>query len=151
MHTTIKILAVLFLTVLYLPGCSSKDLTAERQEAYLAYQDGNYSMAAEKFEDLVQEIPKDAELWFRLGNSYAKVQSPKKAVEAYENALLRNPELGKAWYNMGMIYLQAALKSFVDMESYVSENDPVGTRGRILRDSIFSLLEEPGKSHDPPD
>lgn len=122
-------------------GCASKDLTRDRQEAYQAYQTGDYIAATEKFEELVQVIPKDAELWFRLGNSYAKVLLPKDAIEAYQNALLRDPGMAKAWYNMGLMHLQAALKSYVDMQQYVQEDDPVGRKGKVMREELFRLLE----------
>jgi hypothetical protein len=56
--------------------------------------------------------------------------------------------MGKAWYNMGLIHLQAALKSFVDMDSYVAENDPVAKRGELMREGIFSLLETPADKNE---
>lgn len=125
-------------------GCAHKDLTTERLEAYRSYQTGDYIQAAEKFENLVEDIPKDAELWFRLGNSYAKAKRPQKAIVAYENALLRNPEMAKAWFNKGIICLQAALKSFVDMQAYTEPDDPVAIQGRLIRDSLFDILEGSG-------
>lgn len=133
----------LMLAVLVFSGCATKNLMVERQGAYQAYQEEDYGAAAEKFEELVGAIPKDAELWFRLGNSYAKISLPEKAINAYQNALLRDPKMGKAWYNMGLVHLQAALKSFVDMDSYVAENDPAAKRGELMREGIFSLLENP--------
>jgi tetratricopeptide (TPR) repeat protein len=128
------------LTVFLVSGCATKSLPVVRQEAYQEYQAGNYSAAAEKFEKLVEQTPKDAELWFRLGNAYAKIQLPKKAVDAYENALSRDPKMGKARYNMGLIYLQASLKSFVDMDTYLAKDDPVAIKGKPMRDGILSLL-----------
>jgi tetratricopeptide (TPR) repeat protein len=138
----------LLLAVFAVSGCATKNLIVERQGAYQAYQEEDYAAAAEKFEELVEEIPKDAELWFRLGNSYAKIALPEKAIKAYQNALLRDPKMGKAWYNMGLIHLQAALKSFVDMDSYVAENDPVAKRGELMREGIFSLLETPADKNE---
>ncbi len=146
-----RFLLFLILTGVFLGGCAGKNLSNEHQSAYQAYQAGDYELAAKKFERLVRTIPKDAELWFRLGNAYAKAKKPKEAVNAYENALLRNPEMGKAWYNMGLVYLQAALKSFVDMENYVEKDDPVGKRGKVLRDEVFSLLEGQAPGHESKD
>lgn len=136
---TKPLLAVLLFS-LVLTGCASHDLALSREEAYLAYRDGDYSTAVERFEMLVQEVPGDAELWFRLGNAYAKAMMPEQAVAAYRNSLLRDPHQGKAWYNMGVIHMQTALKSFIDMQDYVSADDPVGVRGRALRDGLFTLL-----------
>lgn len=133
----------LVLAALVVSGCAHKDLVAERQGAYQTYQAGAYAEAAEQFEALVAVMPKDAELWFRLGNAYAKAMSPKKAIGAYENALLRDPEMAKAWYNKGLIHLQEALKTFIDMQGYVAEDDPIGRRGRLMRGGILDILEDP--------
>ena len=140
MNPYIKINCLLFI-VLLTAGCGAKDLAIERQEAYQAYQAGDYLAASEKFEKLVEEIPKDAELWFRLGNSFAKIQLPQEAINAYRNALLRDPGMAKAWYNMGLIHLQAALKSYVNMQQYVREDDPVGRKGKVMQEEIFRLLD----------
>ena len=136
--------ALPFLLVCLVAGCAQKDLQVERLEAYQAYQKGDYRQAAVHFERLVEKAPKDAEFWFRLGNSYARSKQPRKAIEAYENALLRNPEMAKAWYNKGLIYLQAALQTFVEMNNYIADDDPVGLQGELLRKGVFDLLEEPG-------
>ncbi len=130
------------LLCLIMGGCISvKNLTAEREQAFLAYEQGNFEKASQQFEILVQEIPKDAELWFKLGNSYARVQYPQKAIEAYQNALLRDPGLSKAWYNMGIIQMQTALKTFIDMEKYTEAADPVHLKGKKMREGLLLLLD----------
>lgn len=136
---------ILFCTVL--AACAGKNPVDVRQDAYQAYQDGDYPLAVEKFKLLVEESPRDAELWFRLGNSYARSLRPQEAISAYQNALLRDPGLSKAWYNMGLIQMQSALKAFVDMQKYVEKDDPVGKRGRILRDELLDLLGENENNH----
>lgn len=141
MNSHNSLLVLILLIAFSMVGCAGKEVTTQRSEAYQAYQNGDYEMAAQKFESLVGEIPKDAELWFRLGNSYAKAKQPQKAIEAYENALLRDPEMAKAWHNKGIIYLQRALKSFVDMQTYVPAEDPVAKQGKIIRDRVFEILE----------
>ena len=135
--------AAVVLTAAVLAGCAPKDLAAERHGAYQAYQAGAYAEAAERFDRLVGEIPRDAELWFRLGNAHAKAMNPKKAIEAYENALLRDPEMAKAWYNMGLIYMHAALKTFIDMEAYRGDDDPIGREGRLMREHLLEILDSP--------
>lgn len=143
MHDTLKVIAAL--VALTMIGCAHPDLVATRSGAYEAYQDGRYAEAAEQFELLVAEVPKDAELWFRLGNAHARALQPHKAVAAYENALLRDPRMAKAWYNMGLIHMQAALKSFVEMDAHVAADDPVGRRGRHMRARLLEILEDPAQ------
>lgn len=135
-----KPLPAVLLFFLVLTSCASQDLALSREEAYRAYLDGDYSTSVERFEMLVQKMPGDAELWFRLGNAYAKSMMPEQAVAAYRNSLLRDPHQEKAWYNMAVIQMQIALKSLIDMQDYVSADDPVGVRGRTLRDGLFTLL-----------
>jgi len=125
-------------------GCARPELDTLKKEAYQAYLDGDYEQAATQFEILVESIPKDAELWFRLGNVYAKSMQPEKAVSAYENALLRDPTMAKAWYNKGFISLQEALKAFADMQNYVPPDDPVARQSRVMRDRLLEIMEGPG-------
>jgi len=141
MRTRVNAAIILAFLALNISGCATHDPAQVRQEAYQAYQDGDYLAAADRFRTLVEVLPRDAELWFRLGNSYARAMFPQQAIEAYQNALLRDPSLGKAWYNMGLIHMQAALKAFVDMQDYVSEDDPAAVKGKMMRDGLFTLLE----------
>lgn len=134
------LLSLLFL-ILAAGGCATRDLALERQQAYQSYQNGEFEQAAGQFQRLVEAVPKDAELWFRLGNSYARAQQPKNAIMAYENALLRDPAMSKAWYNMGLIHLRAAVKAFADMQQYGGGDDPAVVRGERMRKGLFSLLE----------
>lgn len=135
-----KILYALFFFFFCLTGCATRDLTITRGEAYQAYQDEDYSTAVDRFEVLVKEIPGDAELWFRLGNAYAKSMRPEQAIDAYQKSLLRDPQQGKAWYNLGIIHMQTALKSFIDMQDFVNENDPIGIKGKTMRNGLLTLL-----------
>ncbi len=141
MKMAIKGISHLILASFFLAGCVTQDLTQVRQEAYQAYHDGDYPSAVNKFEKLVQQVPRDAELWFRLGNAYAKAMLPQEAINAYQNALVRDPTLGKAWYNMGLIHMQSALKSYVDMQDHVREDAPAAEQGKAMRDGLLNLLK----------
>jgi tetratricopeptide (TPR) repeat protein len=123
-----------------LGGCARPDLEDKRREAYRLYQDKEYAAAAQEFEVLVEHIPRDAELWFRLGNAYTRSMQPKRAISAYENAILRDPRLTRAWYNKGVVHLQQGLKTFVDMHEYVDSADPVARQGELKRDQLLDLL-----------
>jgi len=140
MPTLKKLIYLALLLFPVLSGCASKDLPLIREEAYLAYQNNDYVTAADKFEVLVQKAPGDVEFWFRLGNSYARSMQPQQAIAAYQNALLRDPKNEKAWYNMGLIQTQAALKTFVDMQEFATPESPIGQRGKSMREGLFILL-----------
>ncbi len=135
------------LLLVALGGCAAtehsvNDLMQTRKGAYLAYQEGNYSEAIKQFNQLVAAMPKDSDLWFRLGNAYARNLQPRQAVLAYENALLRDPHLKKAWYNMGLVQLKEALKTFDEMAQYVSPDDPIGQQGVMMRARLIQLLQQ---------
>jgi tetratricopeptide (TPR) repeat protein len=123
-------------------GCAanSSALDTTRQHAAVLYQQGKYSQAIQELQTIVSQVPKDSELWFRLGNAYAKNQQPNMAIESYRNALLRNPEHGKAWYNLGVIHMQEALKAFIDMEKHTNSHDPARINARAKRDGLLLLL-----------
>ena len=134
-----RTLSVLLLLVLC-AACAGKDLTRVREEAYAAYEKRDYTTAAESFSLLAEKSPEDVDFWFRLGNSYARTQNPQLAVNAYQNALVRDPTHVKAWYNMGVIQSQVALKTFVDMQGYVNKEHPLAQQGEQMREGLFLLL-----------
>ena len=137
------------LIILLLGGCATNTSTATQQMALSAYKSGDYDQASKLFEQLTDEIPKDAELWFKLGNSYAKEKKPQKAIDAYQNALLREPDLAKAWYNMGIVQMQIALKTFIDMARYSKSGDAVSTQGEKIREGLMFLLQgDPAEKND---
>jgi len=147
MKSCFSSILLLFCCVI-LAGCAVtgekqlKDPIALRAKAVQAYQDGDYDTAVAGFEELVAAMPKDSELWFRLGNAYAKDQKPDQAVRAYREALVRNPEYGKAWYNLGMIHMQEALKAFIDMGKYVAPDDPASQAAATKRQALFLILQQ---------
>ena len=129
------------LLILFFGGCATNTSTATQQMALSAYQSGDYDQASKLFEQLTDEIPKDAELWFKLGNSYAREKRPQKAIEAYQNTLLREPDLAKGWYNMGIVQMQIALKTFIDMGKYSKSEDAVSAQGEKMREGLMFLLQ----------
>ncbi|MDZ7736803.1 MAG: tetratricopeptide repeat protein [Gammaproteobacteria bacterium] len=87
------------------------------------------------------EVPQEADPWFRLGNIYARLEQPGKAVAAYQEALVRKPENGKAWHNMGIVQLRQAMNSFMHLEAATEPGDPLHDRARIMLDTVSQVLE----------
>jgi hypothetical protein len=48
----------------------------------------------------------------------------------------------KAWYNMGIIQMQIALKTFIDMGKYSQSVDAVSSRGKKMREGLMLLLQD---------
>lgn len=122
-------------------GCIRTPVTVEWEQAMESYSAGQYQVACQQFEQLATAVPKDADLWFKMGNACARAKYPEKAVAAYQNAVLRNPKMEKAWYNMGVVQLQAALKTFIDMGRYANPQSAVTQEGQRLQEGILKLLK----------
>jgi len=135
-------LLLLFFPAVALAACSAGNYAAERNAAYLAYDAGEYSSACAQLLAMAAEIPKDAELWFKAGNACAKARYPDRAIEAYQNAVLRDPEMAKAWHNLGTVQMQVALGTFIEMEGHVVPDDPVLAKANKLRDGLAVLLNQ---------
>ncbi len=140
MRCRIRLILPLLLLTVGLSGCASPNLEEQRRNAYRLYLEQEYAAAARGFEILVERIPRDAELWFRLGNAYTRSKQPKQAIAAYENAIMRDPRMTRAWYNKGIVHLQEGLKTFVDMPEYVDAADPVARQGAYKRAQLLEIL-----------
>lgn len=136
-------LCCIVLTLLF-SGCAGtktgKTVFDYEKEATIAYSDGKYDIAVKRYEYLVERVPKDANFWFRLANSYAKNGETDKAISAYRNTLLRDTSYEKAWYNLGVIQMQQALKTFIDMQSAIQINSPVRPLAEEKMNGLFILL-----------
>ncbi len=93
----------------------------EQQKAQQAYQQGDYSSAWQNFEDPLwkgnaayraQDYAAaeqsyrqldTADALYNLGNSLAQQQKYQQAIEAYEQALAKNPQLDKAKQNLDAV------------------------------------------------
>ncbi len=112
-----------------------------RNKAHEAYNEGNWAEAKQALVALTQEIPQEAEPWFRLGNVYARLEQPRQAVAAYQEALIREPEHNKAWHNMGIIQLRQAINSFSQLQSATEPGNELHERAQILIDAVSRVLE----------
>lgn len=77
--------------------------TSTIQKAYRAYDEGNYTEAAQFFESLPV---KDAGALFYLGNSYLVIHEPEKAIQVLEKLVNEHHQLNEEakWY-LGLAYL----------------------------------------------
>lgn len=136
----------LLVVVSFLAACSSfakhEDLLQLRAQAGKAYTQGDYVQAQRLYEGLVKKVPEDADLYFRLGNAYARGSQAEKAVLAYQAAVTRDPRLHKAWNNMGTIQLRASANSFTQLLQNLNPNDPMYDTGLDLVNKVLGILKE---------
>lgn len=84
---------------------------ARMDQASLLMVKKQYAEAAEIYQDLLKESPKDASLWNRLGIAYQQLAQPdnsylSQALKAYEKAGKMDKNNAPAFNNMGTIYFE---------------------------------------------
>lgn len=118
----------------------SFDLETTQERAQAAYGAGDWAAAEPHYVALARAMPQDAELWFRLGNVYARTDKPDLAIAAYRETLVRKPDLGKAWFNMGVVQLRQAANSFNQIGAHVPPGDPSRAQAADAYAAILAIL-----------
>jgi len=116
------------------------DIVDIEKLASIAYEQNDWVESEKHYSELVRRIPETALYWFRLGNVYTRTQRPDTAIIAYREALVRNPQMAKAWYNMGVLQLKQALNSFEQLQVYVEKDDPLHKQSEALFRGIIDLI-----------
>jgi len=153
-------LIFLILITLNLCGCNLLNIQADKPRPVLseltdlekrareAYINEDWETAEEAYRNLTLQLPGEAEPWFRLGNVYARTNQLNAAVATYREALIREPSNSKVWHNMGVIQLKQAANTFLEMQQFTEENDPLAIRARHAVNSIANLIDsgfQPGE------
>ncbi|MGR8919409.1 MAG: tetratricopeptide repeat protein [Gammaproteobacteria bacterium] len=125
------------------PAAAAVDLNAARASADAAYEAGEWREAETHYAALLRAAPQEAGYWFRMGNIYARTERPDQAVQAYREALVRDANNAKAWFNMGVVQLRQAANSFGQMQLHLDETDPIARQGEKAYAGIMAILGEP--------
>ncbi len=123
------------------PSPELSDIVQLEQTARKAYLDEDWATAEEAYKKLTLQLPGEVEPWFRLGNIYARTNNLDAAVATYREALIRDPKNSKIWHNLGVIQLKQAANTFLEMQQYTEENDPLSLRARYAVNSIANLID----------
>ncbi|MDC0068009.1 tetratricopeptide repeat protein [Gammaproteobacteria bacterium] len=132
--------------VFFLTGCAASPPSNEAairtalQQATSAYAAGDYGRAVKSYRQLTDLLPKDAELWFRLGNAYARQGNSAQALDAYAEALVRNPQDGRAWHNRGIVQLEMAASNYTEAIATLKAGDPMLPVAERAAEEILLLL-----------
>lgn len=119
-----------------------KTLSDWRIKAEKAYQDGKYPEALNYYQKLSVAVPAEAELWFRLGNTYARMNRTDEAVKAYREAMLRDPYFSKAWYNAALNQLKSSSNTFLESLKYIPKNDPIYKMSESYYQKLLQLMDQ---------
>ena len=137
---------LLWCAILALQGCvtpvQSNETTIQVTvgKAISAYEKGDYAEAVKHYRQLIEILPKDSELWFRLGNAYARQGNSMMAIEAYSEALVRDPQDSRAWHNRGMVQLEMAAANYAEAIATLKAGDPMVAVANKASEEILLLL-----------
>ncbi len=87
------------------PNDVATKLMIVRLQAQMYIDEGKFDEAIEACRRILAIDPRQAEVWFKLGNAYGKQDKPEKAAAAYEKGLEINPNQARAWKGLGVAYL----------------------------------------------
>lgn len=109
------------------------DLFQLSNEAQLAYESGEDAKAEQLYMALLRKTPNDPEIWFRLGNLYARAHRPDAAADAYQRVLSINNTEHRAWYNLGIVRLRQGWAAMIQAYGHAPAGDVVhGESGRMI-------------------
>ncbi|MGR8950414.1 MAG: tetratricopeptide repeat protein [Gammaproteobacteria bacterium] len=138
-------------TVAPRPAASNNADKAEEKEvdpaqslalAEAAYEAKDWRAAEQHYVTVTKRVPDEAHPWFRLGNIYARTERPDFAVRAYKEALIRDPQLSKAWYNMGLVQLRQSANSFLQMRTHTAENSAQRSQADAMYESLIEFIQK---------
>ncbi len=112
------------------------------QQASKAYVDKQWKLAEEKYSELISLSPGTAEIWFRLANIYAHTKKPEKAITAYREAIIRKPDYGKAWYNLGVISIQQTTSIYIEMLKHLNPDSKHYKQAKQTVEALINILEQ---------
>ena len=125
---------------------SPNDIFVLSARAREAYQQSRWIEAVALYQRVVEQVPNDADAWFRLGNTYAQQGNLLRAINAYERSLQNNHEQPKAWFNLSIAYLLNAQSAMRSAYQGMRPNDParamINSRLNALADIVHGRIEE---------
>lgn len=121
---------------------SQRQLYDLEKEAAKAYKNKNWKLAEEKYGLLISESPKVAEIWFMLGNVYARTSRPEKAIVAYKEAVVRRADYKKAWRNLGIISLRTTAHLYIEMLLHLDHDSEAYIRAKKTSEILLNLIKK---------
>lgn len=153
MRVVMTTLACTLLAACASSGPSKPTLAAVKALQEQAERDaagGRPEQALANYQKLANQLPTNADAWFRLGNAYVRMGQPEQAVDAYQQALKIEPRHAKAWHNLGVLRLRQAAAAFSESAVDANGNDPtLQQQSTQLVDGIARLTSAPDGTRAP--
>ena len=116
------------------------------QRAEALYLSGHLKEAAAAFAELTRAYPGDARIWFRYGNTEAKLGAYDDAAKAFQTALAVEPGQGPAALNLALIRLAQAQESLDVAVTGLPAQSPEGKQAGALKSQLDALVGTPLKA-----
>jgi len=123
--------------------------TRKFQHAEALYLSGHLKEAAAAFEDLTRAYPNDGRIWFRYGNTEAKLGAYEEAAKAFQTALSVEPGQGPAALNLALIRLAQAQDALGVAVAGLPAQSPEGEQARGLKSQLDALVGTPVRGSAP--
>ena len=121
-------------------------MTWTRSRAHLRAQQGRVAEALEDYQWLCAQSTASAGDWFNQGFLHDQLKAHRQAVEAFEQALARDPQLDRAWYGMGVCLLQLGqLEQAQQALQRNTELQPMSPHGWVQLARLHGQRQEPEK------
>ena len=114
------------------------------QQAEALYLSGRLKEAQAAFEQLARTYPRNAEIWFRLGNTLMREGDYDAAGAALQNAMLFDPGQGRAAMNLALVRLAQAQNALQTASTRLESSSPQREHAEELQRRIRTLLAAPG-------
>ena len=89
-----------------------------------AYKESRWTDAARHYQQLTEQRPGDAYVWFRLANTYTQKGDFNQAIHAYEMSIERDSLQPKPWFNLSTTYLLNAKAALLQSWENLRAQDP---------------------------
>ena len=114
------------------------------QQAEALYLSGRLKEAQAAFEQLTRTYPRNAEIWFRYGNTLMKQGEYDGAAVAFQNAVALDPGHGRAALNLALVRLAQAQAAIGEAHARLPADSQERRQADALQRQLQSLLGAPG-------
>jgi len=127
---------------------AGEDRVRQLQQAEALYLAGRLAEAQAAFEQLAQQLPRNGEVWFRLGNTLLREGRYDDAATALLNAVSLDTGNGRAALNLSLARLAQAQAALATAQSRLAADSAERSQADQLQRQLAPLLGAPaGAAH----
>ena len=115
-------------------------------QADRAYTESRWLEAEKAYEAVIERVPQDHYGWFRLGNTQLHQGRIESAIHTYQQAIKRNGDHPKTYYNLSIAYLLSALHTMERTNKSMRDNDPGKAMVKAKMEQLLFVIGDPIES-----